>query len=405
MLREEPDRRREGVDAGSIVAWLVDGARTVSQPDAVLAELCARLVACGVPLWRSSVFVRTLHPNLMGRRFTWLPGRPVEVLSAPYQVLESDEFRLSPVMRVYDTAASLRRRLADHDCPRDFPLLDTFAADGVTDYLATPLVFSNGDIHVATWTTRAPGGFAPAQVTALEAVSPPLARVAESYALRGVAQTLLDTYVGTHAGARILGGKIRRGDTEAVEAAIWLSDMRGFTALADRIDPGALVALLNRYFDAQAPAIARQGGEVLKFIGDGLLAIFPVDGDGGRAAACEAALAAAREARKAILALDAREVGAPVRFGLALHVGAVLYGNIGAEIGSGARLDFTCIGPAVNLAARIEKLAGELGRTLLASAEFASLAPGLEPVGRFAVRGIEEAQRVFGLAEEADRGP
>ncbi len=273
--------------------------------------------------------------------------------------------------------------------------------DGVTDYIASPLRFTNGEIHAVTWTTRRAGGFTDEHAGALARVVPGLARLAEIYALRRTARNLLDTYVGAHAGERILRGQIRRGDTETIHAAIWLSDMRGFTALADRLDPAGLTHLLNRFFDAQVPAIARHGGQVLKFIGDGLLAIFPVAaGDTDGAAACAAALDAAREARTGIAALEGAGA-APgverVRFGLALHIGAVLYGNIGGA----ERLDFTCIGPAVNLAARIEKLAGELGRTLLASAEFAARCPALVPVGRFSIRGLEAAQRVFGLAEEA----
>jgi adenylate cyclase len=213
-----------------------------------------------------------------------------------------------------------------------------------------------------------------------------------------VGATLLDTYVGRHAGARILAGQIRRGDTEAIHAAIWLSDMRGFTSLADRLAPQRLIDLLNRYFDAQVPPILDRGGEVLKFMGDGLLAIFPVapeDGDAGTA--CANALAAARDARARIGALTPPADANDVRFGLALHLGDLLYGNIGGE----TRLDFTCIGPAVNLAARLEKLAGELGRAILASADFARRCPGaLLPVGEFALKGFDAAQRVYGLADE-----
>jgi adenylate cyclase len=358
-----------------------------------------------VKLWRVSVFVRTLHPNILGRRFTWLPGQGVEASEAPYELADDDVFLLSPVVRVYRTGEMLRRRLADPDCAMDFSILADFRVDGVTDYVAHPLRFLNGEVHVVTWTTRAPGGFDAREMKALEAVVAPLARLAEIYALRRTAQTLLNTYVGRNTGERILSGQIRRGDTLSIAAAIWLSDMRGFTALSDRLPPEAMIRLLNRYFDAQVPAILRHGGEVLKFMGDGLLAIFPVaEGDADGAAACAVALAAAREARDAVAALGA--AGASdgverVRFGLALHIGDVLYGNVGGE----TRLDFTCIGPAVNLAARLETLAGELGRTLLASTEFARRCPGaLAPVGSFTVRGIGAPQRVFGLTEEAERG-
>jgi adenylate cyclase len=395
-----------GTDTAPVVRWLIEGCPGARRAEDIMQQLCERLCACGVPLWRSSVFVRTLHPNIMGRRFSWQPDKAVDMGAAPYGVMEEDVFRLSPVARVYQTGTSLRRRLADNDCPMDFPILADFRAEGVTDYLVEPLLFTNGEIHVATWTTLAPGGFDDDQIRGLANVSPALARVAEIYALRRTAQTLLNTYVGAHTGERILKGQIRRGETEAIEAAIWLSDMRGFTALSDRIAPASLMRLLNRYFDAQVPAIEKHGGEVLKFIGDGLLAIFPVvAGDTRGAAACAAALAAAQEARQAIATLGGGEPieGVDsVRFGLALHIGEVLYGNVGGE----SRLDFTCIGPAVNLAARIEKLAGELGRTVLASTEFVERCPGtLVPVGRFSVRGIDASQRVFGLAEEADRGP
>ena len=365
----------------------------------MLGQLCERLVACGLPLWRVAVFVRTLHPHIMGRRFLWRPDAPVAVSSAPHETMATDTYLKSPVVHVYETGVPLRRRLGDPACPRDFPIIDELIADGVTDYLASPLHFLSGEIHVATWTTRAPGGFTDRQIAGLDAVTAPLARVAEIWALRRVGGTLLETYVGRHAGMRILAGQIRRGDTEAIDAAIWLSDMRGFTALADRVAPKLLIDLLNRYFNAQVPAILERGGEVLKFMGDGLLAIFPIEADDpGGSAACAAALAAAREARARIAALGEDDAMDGVRFGLALHVGELLYGNIGGE----GRLDFTCIGPAVNLAARLEKLAGELGRAILASADFAARCPGaLVPVGEFALRGFDAAQRVYGLADEA----
>ena len=215
-----------------------------------------------------------------------------------------------------------------------------------------------------------------------------------------VAGNLLATYVGKNVGERVLAGRIRRGDTEQIHAAIWLSDMRGFTGLADRLPPQNLVDLLNRYFDCQVPAILDHGGEVLKFMGDGLLAIFAIGAGAVAAKVCAAALDAAHTARANVAALPAiDDGGAGLRFGLALHVGDVLYGNIG----SGNRLDFTCIGPAVNLAARLEKLAGRLGRTILASQEFARCCrQDLVPIGKFAIAGIAEEQTAFGLSDEKE---
>jgi adenylate cyclase len=389
-----PDR----CDTTSVAEWLIDGARSAPEAGEVLAQLCHRLLACGIPLWRVAVFVRTLHPDIPGRAFVWRPGEEVQVRMADFELFESEEFRNSPVAGVHERGVAIRRRLADRDCPMDFAVLGDLVAEGITDYLASPLVFTNGAVHVATWTTRQPGGFTDAQIAGLETITTPLARVAEVRALRREAINLLDTYVGHEAGARILEGQIRRGHVEAIHAAIWLSDMRGFTAAADRLPLETLIDLLNRYFDCQVPAILEGGGEVLKFMGDGLLAIFPIDGaDPG--SVCERALAAALNARERISAMTAPAGlagGDGIRFGLALHVGQVHYGNIGG----GKRLDFTCIGPAVNLAARLEKLAGKLGRTIVASGDFAVRCPGaLLPIGEFQVAGFSAAQTIFGMDE------
>jgi adenylate cyclase len=376
----------------AVAEWLIDGARSAPQPQQVLTQLCERLVACGIPLWRVAVFIRTLHPNVMGRRFVWRPGAEVEAREAPFELLETSDFLDSTIARVYLTADPIRRRLAVPDPVLDFPILSELRAEGVTDYLATPLVFTDGIIHVATWTTREPDGFTDAQVAGIEAIVTPLARVAEVRALRRTASTLLDTYVGHDAGERILAGHIRRGDIEEIHAAIWLSDMRGFTALADSLPPRVMIDLLNRYFDCQVPVILDHGAEVLKFMGDGLLAIFTIADD--ETEVCKRALSAAGRVQANIVAL-ARSAMPGLRFGLALHIGDVLYGNIG----SGNRLDFTCIGPAVNCAARIEKLTSQLGRAVLASGEFARCCPDeFTALGQFSLAGFSATQLIFGLA-------
>jgi adenylate cyclase len=385
-------------DVRGVVDWLVDGARNARAPQDVLAEMCERLTACGLPLWRVNVFVRTLHPELMGRRLRWEPGKPVDISETPVEVLSSEMFLTSPVLVISKTGRSLRRRLLAPDCPFDFPVLGELKAQGATDYLIVPLPFIGGETHAISLTTRSPAGFSEAEIAALEAVAVPLARVAEIWALRRVAANLLDTYVGRQAGARILAGQIRRGDSESISAAIWLSDLRGFTDLADRTPGPALLELLNRYFDCQVPAILAAGGEVLKYMGDGLLAIFPIARDA--AAVCRAALGAARAFRAAVATLNtAASDGAatPLRFGLALHVGEVLYGNIGG----GNRLDFTAIGPAVNLAARMEKLARDRNRAIVASGRFAEACPqDFVPLGELTLRGVSTPQRAFALADE-----
>ncbi len=383
----------------SIVDWLVGGALSVTRPQDLVAVLCERLLAADVPLWRAAVFVRTLHPQVMGRRFQWWQGSGTEITEASYEISDGPEINDRLLASVYETGEGFRRLLVDATACSDSALLARLHGEGATEYVARPLVFSDGSIHASTWATRQPGGFSDDQIAAIDSVVAPFARVAEIYALRRTAINLLDTYVGHNAGARILSGAIRRGDTRAIEAAIWLSDMRGFTVRSDRLAPQALIDLLNRYFDCQIPAILAHGGEVLKFMGDGLLAIFPTSDQGnGLVEACAGAVAAAIEARDNVAALNASLAADTVRFGLALHVGEVMYGNVG----SGNRLDFTCIGPAVNLAARIEKLTGKLGRTVLVSGAFSRhCAQPLALVGEFELAGFSVAQPVFGLSDEA----
>ena len=382
-------------DIRQVLDWLAGGALSGAQSQDVLAELCERMVACGIPLWRVAVFVTTLHPDVMGRRFLWQAESGVTTSEALHEIKETDDFRQSPFSTVYATRVQLRRRLADKGCELDFGVLRDLLDQGGTDYAAFPLLFTDGSIHVATFATRQPGGFTAAQFSALESVIPPLARVAEIRALRRTAGNLIDTYVGHQTGERILAGKIRRGYVEAIRAAVWLSDMRGFTALSERSPPQAVIERLNVYFGCQVPAILEHGGEVLKFMGDGLLAIFPIEDGQDAGSVCRRALDCARAFRARIAALPRQEDGDAIRFAVALHVGDVMYGNIGG----GNRLDFTCIGPAVNLAARMEKVAAKLGEAVVASAEFTGYCPEqFRPLGEHTVAGFAAPQPVFGLA-------
>jgi adenylate cyclase len=387
------------IDVKEIADWLIDGARSAPVPTDMFSELCERLIASGIPLWRVGFFIRTLHPDIFGRNFIWRPGESVEVGSVDFDIQETPEFNASPLAIVFREGKEVRRRTSDPDSRR-FPFLDDMRAEGVTDYVAFPLLFVDGFTHASSWTTKQPGGFTDDQLAALRSILPPVTRLIEVIGLRRVAVTLLDTYVGNRAGARILGGQIRRGHTETMHAAIWLSDLRGFTALSDRLPPEAMVEILNQYFDCQVSAIRAHGGEVLKYMGDGLLAVFPIDEYVGDAQqVCSRVLAAARQSRTGVEAMryPIGEVVERFRFGVALHVGRILYGNIGG----GNRLDFTCIGPAVNLAARLERIAGQLGRTVVASEGFAGICRGgWTDLGEFPIAGFSSAQRVYGLVDE-----
>ncbi|WP_089265484.1 adenylate/guanylate cyclase domain-containing protein [Tardiphaga sp. OK246] len=389
-----PDKLREIID------WLSDGARSAPTPSRMMAECCERLVAAGLPLYRVGIFIRTLHPEIFGRNFIWRPETGVVLSSVDFDIQEAPEFLSSPLALVFREGVEVRSRLHEPSTT-PFPFFDDMRAEGVTDYIAIPLTFVDNMLHASSWTTKQPGGFTEEQLAALKAVLPTLARLIEVIGIRRVTVTLLDTYVGNRAGGRILGGQIRRGHTETMRAAIWLSDLRGFTALSDRLPPESVVEILNHYFDCQVPAILKHGGEVLKFMGDGLLAVFPIaEDDADRSTVCGHALAAAREASAAVEALrwsDAAGAEERFRFGLALHVGKVLYGNIGG----GNRLDFTCIGPAVNLAARLEKIAGKLHRTVVASTAFADVTRAdWADLGEFPIAGFAKAEQVYGLGDE-----
>ena len=379
--------------------WLIDGARSSKSPAEMMAEICNRLVDAGLPLWRVGVFVRTLHPDIVGRSFIWRPDAEVQVGSVDFEFLDSPEFTQSPLRLVFQQGVEIRRRL-DDPASRRFPILDDMRAEGVTDYIAMPLPFLDHSLHAMSWTTRRPGGFTDQQIATLRSIVTPLARIIEIVTLRRTATMLLDTYVGNRAGERILHGQIRRGHADTMQAVIWLSDLRGFTALSDRLAPETVVEILNRYFDCQVASIREHGGEVLKFMGDGLLAVFPVgEHDGELDSVCGRVVQAARQSRANVAAME-YPVGGAVerfRFGVALHVGTILYGNIGG----GNRLDFTCIGPAVNLAARLEKMTGRLGRTIVASERFVRACDaGWSELGEFPIAGFSNAQRVYGLADE-----
>jgi adenylate cyclase len=384
----------------NIIEWLIDGGRSAPSPTRMMAETCERLVQAGLPLWRVAIFVRTLHPDIYGRAFFWRPSTDVVVTNADSDPRDTPEFRDSPLAILYDSGQEVRYRLNDPETKR-FPFFEDMRAEGATDYIALPLWFIDGSIHASSWITRRRGGFSDQDLEGLRSLVRPLARIVEIVNWRRTAATLLDTYVGNRAGERILAGEIRRGHAETMQAAIWLSDLRGFTRLSDRLAPETVVDILNQYFDCQVPAIRKFGGEILKFMGDGLLAVFPIAHDGSNLGeVCGRMLDAAREARANVEAMHypKGEGVERFRFGVALHIGDILFGNIGGS----SRLDFTCIGPAVNLAARLEKIAGRLARTVVASEAFAGVcAQGWTDLGEFPIAGFSKVQRVFGLADEA----
>ncbi len=377
--------------------WLVDGAPGAPLATDIVERLATGLLAADVPVDRLYVFVTTLHPTVLGRQFRWGKDEPLKTLELTLEIQQTPAFQNSPLIPVTKTRAEVRRKLEGPLAPDDFGILHDLKAEGFTDYLCAPLPFVSGETHAVTLATRAPGGFTDAHLATIRRILRPLARITEIFALQRVASNLLSTYVGHDCGDRILKGRIMRGDVETLHAVIWFSDLRGFTSMSARLTPRATIDVLNELFDCQVPAIEEHGGEVLKFIGDGLLGIFPLSDD--IAARCNDALAAAEDA---FAALDARndESDAPIRFGLALHLGEIAYGNIGGA----SRLDFTAIGPAVNVAARLEGLTGKLDKRVVVSAELAQHARvPLDDLGSFDLKGVPEAQHVYAPAATAPK--
>lgn len=381
--------------------WLLGDALNIDDLLLLTEALMWRLVAAGLPLDRASLHVGTLHPQLLGFGWNWSRDDGFcDETKVGFGSLETDAFRRSPLKPVVKHGEKVRLDATDPALQTRFPLLAELAARGITEYVAFPL-HAGGTYHnAASVATCQPGGFTDAQQDELKRIGRLFALHVERHIALRVAGNVLDIYLGRAAGARVLEGSIKRGSGESIRAVIWASDLRGFTTLADRAAGPDTIALLNHYFERLAAPVLAQGGEVLKFIGDGLLAVFPYADFGVKAQAAEAALAAAEQAIAAVAELntappeDLQAIAGwqPLVTGIALHEGEVFFGNVGAP----ARLDFTVIGPAVNTASRVEALSKELGRDILLTDAVARLLTRpLDPLGAHTLRGLAEPVTLF----------
>jgi adenylate cyclase len=379
-----------------VVQWMMRDGRHLTHMREFGDEMCRRIVAAEIPLWRVFCGVATLHPQIMGSAYIWRRDSPGATrMTVTHDFERGAEFASSPIAEVRRTGRMMRRRLQDPGCSLDYQVLHQFKSDGGTDYAAMPMICSSGEINSITWLTDRAGGFSESEIAGLASVAEALAIIVELQSTRRISRHLMDTYVGHRTGERVLSGAITRGSGEAIRAVIWFSDLRGFTALTDSVARDKVIALLNDYFETMVEVVAAKGGEALKFMGDGMLAIFELGALEDPADRCAAALRAARAAAEKIATRNLLRRAAhdpEIEFGLALHLGEVSYGNIGAP----TRLDFTVIGPAVNQASRLEKLGHELRRPVVTSASFAAaLAQPLESLGRYILRGVSEPQEVF----------
>lgn len=398
--QSEPLDVNRGYEAthAALVRWFIEDAYRITSPWRLTQEVCQRLVAVGVPLQQFTAFIYMLHPNFFGVAHRWerATGK-VKSTMGRLEVLASDDFQKSPVKVILDGAAAVRRHLDRPGFVPDYPVLLGYIAGGATDYVAMRLEFTDGVSHCVSMTADRPGGFTRHELRLIDGLLPYMARLTEIQSNRYLAKTLLDTYVGSEAGEAILTGNIRRGSAETIRAVIWMCDLRDFTRFSETLPRDELIGLLNAYFQTVGTPIRERGGEILKFIGDAMLAIFRVVSPATLADDCRKAAEAVADARTRLQDLNTRREaeGRPaLRCGIALHVGDVSYGNIGTD----DRLDFTVIGPAVNLAARLTTLCGEIGETAVLSEAMARASQlHVESLGRHRLKGIAEPQEVFRL--------
>jgi adenylate cyclase len=398
-------------EIAALTGWIAEAGLAGASETALVQGFCERVVATGLPLARAMAFIDTLHPIYEGRTFRWEREKP-EVTQSEYGRSTEGEaaqrWRTSPWYRLLSDGEVVLRRRITAETEVEFPLLRELREAALTEYVGmlnrfdASAVIGEMDCFYSGWVTDREGGFPDADVDALRRLTPHLGLAIKAASLGRIAETLVETYLGRDAGRRVLHGRIERGVADRIKTVLWFSDLRSFTRIADSAEPEQIIPLLNDYADAIVSAIHKHSGDVLKLIGDGILAIFPVE---DRARACKDALKAAKQARAAIEALNTRRLaeGLPTTdMYLGLHLGVVFYGNIGSK----ERLDFTVVGPAVNEVSRIAAMCRSIDQPVLISSAFAeSFAPEQRPfvsVGRFALRGVGRPQELFTLEPESE---
>ena len=399
----------DGTLVTGINEWLVDQA--LSEPDIVgmFESLCNRIHAIGIPLGRARLTWPTLHPLFQAETILWKRGQPTEFEQFVHQETESDAWLRSPMKYMFDNnVAVLRRNLDGPSKLLDFPVLEDVVEQGMTDYLSirTDLSVRNetatkGQLGIITaWSADRPGGFTNEELEALQKIQRRFAVACKTAIQSRIARNISETYLGREAGGRVLAGSIRRGDGTQTQAVVWYNDMRNSTALADTMPGQDYIELLNEYFDATATPIIEAGGEVLDFVGDGVLAIFPYNDSEQQKVAIEAATTALRNVLKARDKLndERREKNLfPINFGIGLNTGKVMFGNIGIS----QRLAFSVIGPTVNEVSRIESLTKATGMDALVTRDIVTLQPeNWVSIGKQRLSGVSEEIELFTFVKE-----
>ncbi len=395
----------ESNSLADIEAWLLRGAARETEMLLVLESFVWRMVAAGLPLDRVSLHIGTLHPQLLGFAWNWHREDGIcSEVKVQQSATETDGYKLNPLARLFVTGEPIRRNPNAPEAQAEFPIMVELAEAGMTDYVALPFSSGTPYRHAVTLATTHANGFAGVAVPEVRRLLDLFALHVERHIAQRIAENAVNAYLGDVAGRKVLSGSIKRGAGEAIRAVIWVSDLRGFTTLSDRLAGPDMIELLNAYFEMLAGAVLAQGGEVLKFMGDGLLAVFPIGAETDDRTAASAALRAAEQAianldslnSNGLPHLDAIDGWRPLRTGIALHEGEVFFGNIGAP----ERLDFTVIGPAVNEASRVEALQKTLQRSILMTQAVARLLDvPLDHLGEHSLRGVAAPVSIYSPRE------
>ena len=384
--------------ASAIVEWLAGEALLDSEPTALYGELCERLRGVGIPIRRGQVGFRLLHPLYEVGRLNWTIERGVFVELYRTEQIGREEFLRSPMGHVLSPRLPiLRRRLTGDTALLDFPILEEFRAQGGTDYVVFLVGFDRAGKNgvICSWLSDRPAGLTDDEILQMQQITRELGIALKAKMERSIAQNIAHAYLGKRAGQAVLAGSIRRGDGEKITAALWYSDLRRSTEFADRLSAEAFLQLLGQYYEMTAAAVLDHDGEVVSLIGDAVLGVFRVEGAPDDA--CRRALAAADDARRRLGASGTTATGEALDFGISLHLGQVIHGNVGVP----ERLQFTLVGSAVNEVVRVQDLTKRLGCPLLATAPFASAVPSVpwRPLGEHALRGLESPMPILTTIE------
>jgi adenylate cyclase len=403
---------RTDTDFIELHAWLIEAGLSGITPEALFDGFCRRLIEGGLPIARGFLSIAGLHPLHRALSFTWQDGRIVEVNRFEHVAMETPLWRASPFRHMLETRTRrLHRRLIGERAELDFPVLQEFRAAGLSEWLALMHGFGwadgageTGQFGIVLSWAASPAcgraeGWSPGELAALEALSGTLALAVKGSSGSTALRDVLCAYLGDDAASRVIDGEIRRGTIGRLDAGILYADLRGFTSFTEETPSEEVIRRLNGVFDCLGEPVKSAGGEILKFLGDGALAVFLSPEGVEASTVAAAALGAAEEALARLAALNAEEWALshpPLMLDIALHAGEVAYGNIGTP----ERLDFTVIGPAVNEATRLEGLCKELGRQILISETFAAaltppLRARLRSLGRRYLRGVKEPREIF----------